>query len=281
MGSPSFTERPARKTRPPCSCCMAYPLRRGCSSPCSPGFPIAITSSRRIIRGGGHSDWPDPKQFAYTFDRCAEIMTKFTEALGLSRYALYTQDYGGPVGFRMTLARPDRVEALIVQNAVAHNEGLAVLWEPRRAFWADRAANENTLRENLLSLRAARTRHVGTDPNVERYDPDLWTDEFAFLSQPVQADIQSDLFYDYRKRRGLSQMAGLDARSSAAPLANLGQVRPVIQHLRAGSLSPGFAGRASSRSRRRSFRIGHRRRRNCRIDPKVRRGFALTAPVPS
>ena len=125
-------------------------------------------------------------------------MIDFTEALGLSRYTLYMQDYGGPVGFRMTLAHPDRVEALIVQNAVAHNEGLGALWEPRRAFWADRVANENTLRENLLSLQAARTRHVGTDPNVERYDPDLWSDEFAFLSQLVQADIQSDLFYDYR-----------------------------------------------------------------------------------
>jgi pimeloyl-ACP methyl ester carboxylesterase len=148
--------------------------------------------------GFGHSDWPDPKKFAYTFDRYADIMTGFTEALGLSRYTLYMQDYGGPVGFRMTLAHPDRVEALIVQNAVAHNEGLGALWEPRRAFWADRVANENTLRENLLSLQAARTRHVGTDPNVERYDPDLWSDEFAFLSQLVQADIQSDLFYDYR-----------------------------------------------------------------------------------
>ena len=148
--------------------------------------------------GFGHSDWPDPKKFAYTFDRCADIMTNFTEALGLSRYTLYMQDYGGPVGFRMALAHPDRVEALIVQNAVAHNEGLGALWEPRRAFWADRAANENTLRENLLSLQAARTRHVGTDPNVERYDADLWSDEFAFLSQFVQADIQSDLFYDYR-----------------------------------------------------------------------------------
>jgi pimeloyl-ACP methyl ester carboxylesterase len=148
--------------------------------------------------GFGHSDWPDPKKFAYTFDRCADIMINFTEALGLSRYTLYMQDYGGPVGFRMALAHPDRVEALIVQNAVAHNEGLGALWEPRRAFWADRAANENTLRENLLSLQAARTRHVGTDPDVERYDPDLWTDEFAFLSRPGQADIQSDLFYDYR-----------------------------------------------------------------------------------
>jgi pimeloyl-ACP methyl ester carboxylesterase len=66
--------------------------------------------------GFGHSDWPDPKKFAYTFDHYAEIMTNFTEALGLSRYTLYMQDYGGPVGFRMTLAQPDRVEALIVQT---------------------------------------------------------------------------------------------------------------------------------------------------------------------
>jgi pimeloyl-ACP methyl ester carboxylesterase len=108
------------------------------------------------------------------------------------------QDYGGPVGFRMALAHPDRIEALIVQDAVSHNEGLAASWKARRAFWADRAANESTLRTNLLSLPTTRTRHVGNDPNVERYDPDLWTDEFAFLSQPGQADIQSDLFYDYR-----------------------------------------------------------------------------------
>jgi pimeloyl-ACP methyl ester carboxylesterase len=148
--------------------------------------------------GFGHSGWPDSKQFAYTFDHIADVMNRFTEALGLSRYTLYMQDYGGPVGFRMALDHPGRAEALIVQNAVAHNEGLGPLWNPRRAFWADRAANETTLRANLLSLAAARTRHVGHDPGVERYDPDLWTDEFAFLSQPGQADIQSDLFYDYR-----------------------------------------------------------------------------------
>jgi pimeloyl-ACP methyl ester carboxylesterase len=108
------------------------------------------------------------------------------------------QDYGGPVGFRMALADPERVEALIVQNAVAHNEGLGELWKARRAFWADRAAHEDTLRANLLSLTATRTRHLGSDPEIERYDRDLWTDEFVFLSQPGQGDIQSDLFYDYR-----------------------------------------------------------------------------------
>jgi pimeloyl-ACP methyl ester carboxylesterase len=148
--------------------------------------------------GFGHSDWPDPKLFAYTFDHLAEIMTQFSEALGLARYTLYMQDYGGPVGFRMALAHPDRIETLIVQDAVAHNEGLGANWQPRRAFWADRAANECALRTNLLSLPTTRTRHVGSDPKVERYDPDLWTDEFAFLNQPGQADIQSDLFYDYR-----------------------------------------------------------------------------------
>jgi pimeloyl-ACP methyl ester carboxylesterase len=148
--------------------------------------------------GFGHSDWPDPKTFAYTFDHYGEIVSHFTEALGLSRYTLYMQDYGGPVGFRMALAHPDRVEALIVQDAVAHNEGLGANWKTRRAFWADRGANEAALRTNLLSLATTRTRHVGNDPNVERYDPDLWTDEFAFLNQPGQADIQSDLFYDYR-----------------------------------------------------------------------------------
>lgn len=148
--------------------------------------------------GYGHSDWPDPNQFTYTFDRIASVMTDFTQALNLSNYTLYMQDYGGPVGFRMALAHPERVQALIVQDAVAHNEGLAANWATRRAFWADRAAHEDGLRTNLLSLQTTKTRHVGDDPNVELYDPDLWADEYAFLNAPGQAQIQSDLFYDYR-----------------------------------------------------------------------------------
>lgn len=148
--------------------------------------------------GFGHSDWPDPKQFDYTFDHIAHVMDAFTQTLGLSRYTLYMQDYGGPVGFRMILTHPERVEALIVQDAVAHNEGLGANWVTRRAFWADRARYEDAMRNNLLSLSAARTRHVGDDPNVELHDPDLWTDEYYFLNSPGQGQIQSDLFYDYR-----------------------------------------------------------------------------------
>jgi pimeloyl-ACP methyl ester carboxylesterase len=148
--------------------------------------------------GFGHSDWPDPKRFGYTFDRIASVMDNLTRALGLSHYTLYVPDYGGPVGFRMALAHPERVRALVVQNAVAHDEGLGALWATRRAFWADRPAHEEALRDNLLSLAATKARHVGGDPKVERYDPDLWTDEYRFLTAPGQVQIQSDLFFDYR-----------------------------------------------------------------------------------
>jgi pimeloyl-ACP methyl ester carboxylesterase len=148
--------------------------------------------------GFGHSDWPDPQQFAYTFDHLAAVMDDFTQALGLSHYTLYMQDYGGPVGLRLALAHPERVQALIIQNAVAHNEGLGALWATRRAFWADRPAHEAALRQNLLSFAATKMRHIGDDPHSERYNPDLWTDEYAFLTAPGQAQVQTELFYDYR-----------------------------------------------------------------------------------
>jgi pimeloyl-ACP methyl ester carboxylesterase len=148
--------------------------------------------------GFGHSDAPDAKVFSYTFDHLAEVMEHFTEALGLKRYALYLQDYGGPIGFRLALAHPERVEALVIQNAVAHEDGLGPLWQKPREYWADRKSNEAALRENFLSFAATRQRHVGSNPNFENLNPDRWSDEFAFLSRPGQADIQSDLFYDYR-----------------------------------------------------------------------------------
>jgi pimeloyl-ACP methyl ester carboxylesterase len=148
--------------------------------------------------GFGHSDAPSATAFSYTFDRLAAVIDSFIQVLDLSRHTLFMQDYGGPVGFRLALAHPERVQAMIVQNAVAHEQGLGPLWEARKAYWTDRSANEAKLRANLMSLEATRQRHVGTSPHPERYDPDLWTDELAFLSRPGQDRIQSDLFYDYR-----------------------------------------------------------------------------------
>jgi hypothetical protein len=103
------------------------------------------------------------------------------------------QDYGGACWVPAGLAHPDRLAALVVQNAVAHEDGLGPRWQTRRAFWADRASNEAALRANS-SLDATRQRHLGTSPNVSLYDPDCWTDEFAFLSRPGQGDIQSEVW---------------------------------------------------------------------------------------
>ncbi|MEY9588545.1 pimeloyl-ACP methyl ester carboxylesterase [Bradyrhizobium yuanmingense] len=148
--------------------------------------------------GFGHSSAPPTSDFTYTFDRLAQIMDTFVTKLGLAKYVLFVQDYGGPVGFRLPLAHPERVRSIVVQNAVSHEQGLSSLWDARRRYWADPAGELDNLKANFTSLEATRLRHVGTSPHPERYDPDSWTDEHAFLSRPGQADIQAKLFLDYR-----------------------------------------------------------------------------------
>ena len=128
----------------------------------------------------------------------AEIMNHFTETLGLSRYTLYMQDYGGagwvsngPGSSGMDRSTDRSRRSCAQRRSGCESENAASI------FGRSRGKRKCTSL-NLLSLATTRTRHVGDDPNVERYDPDLWTDEFYFLNQPGQADIQSDLFYDYR-----------------------------------------------------------------------------------
>ena len=103
--------------------------------------------------GFGHSDAPDPSHFDYTFDHLADIVAKMVGQMGLTHYTLFMQDYRGPIGFRLALRRPEAVDAMVIQNAVAHEEGLGPLWVARRAFWADRAANEAELRASFCRLR--------------------------------------------------------------------------------------------------------------------------------
>jgi pimeloyl-ACP methyl ester carboxylesterase len=148
--------------------------------------------------GFGHSSAPSPTDFEYTFDKLAQMTSELTAKLGINSYVLFMQDYGGPVGFRMALAHPDRVQAIIIQNAVSHEEGLSPLWEARRKYWADPVHELDNLKANFTSLDATRLRHVGTSPNPDRYNPDSWTDEYGFLTRPGQAEIQTTLFLDYR-----------------------------------------------------------------------------------
>jgi pimeloyl-ACP methyl ester carboxylesterase len=148
--------------------------------------------------GFGQSDAPPADQFAYTFDHLGEVIGRFTDALGLESYVLVMQDYGGPVGFRLALAHPERVRGLIVQNAVASLEGLGPAWEIRKAFWRDRAAYEDQVIPGFTSLEGFKARHLGSSPHPERYNPDAWLDEFAAVSRPGQTQIQADLFWSYQ-----------------------------------------------------------------------------------
>jgi pimeloyl-ACP methyl ester carboxylesterase/ketosteroid isomerase-like protein len=165
-----------------------------------PLFPLLSDRLRLVapdLPGFGHSGAPPPEAFAYTFDHLAQVIDGFRERVGLRRHALYVQDYGGPVGFRLALAHPERIEALVIQNAVAHEEGLSPAWELRRAFWRDRAAHEEEVRRSMLALETARLRHVH-GPHADRVDPDTWTDEHAFLHRPGMDRIQVELAHDYR-----------------------------------------------------------------------------------
>jgi pimeloyl-ACP methyl ester carboxylesterase len=119
------------------------------------------------------------------------------EQLGVERYSLYLHDYGGPVGFRMMQSHPERLRALIVQNANAYQEGLGAKWARIASYWADRAGHPQIF-EAFVSQAATEQRHTLGTSRPERYNPDTWTDEFSFLSRPGQREIQSELLYDYR-----------------------------------------------------------------------------------
>ncbi len=148
--------------------------------------------------GFGLSQAPDRSEYEYTFEHLAQTMCQFTDALGLQQYSLFMQDYGGPVGFRMVLTRPERVRALIIQNAVLHEEGLTPAWNLRRSYWNNRLEYEAKIREGMVSVQAGIARHVGGRPNPESFNPDLWMDEIAFLKRPGTEAIQLDLAYDYQ-----------------------------------------------------------------------------------
>ena len=147
--------------------------------------------------GFGHSDAPPPKAYTYTFDHLAETTDHFLTQLGVEKCAFFIHDYGGPIGFRVMMAQPKRVQALIVSNANAYQEGLGPKWATIANYWSDRAGHPEIF-EAFASLAGAEARHTSGTSHPERYNPDTWTDEFAFLSKPGQREIQADLLYDYR-----------------------------------------------------------------------------------
>jgi pimeloyl-ACP methyl ester carboxylesterase len=150
--------------------------------------------------GFGYSDAPPREAFAYTFDHLATVIEQFTDRCGLKRYALYMQDFGGPVGFRLASRRPDRVAFLIVQNANAYEEGLPdSFWAPARALWRDpSASNFQKIREAAMSRQALEWNYTHGVTDLEKISPDSWLIQEALLDRPGAKEIMLDLLYDYR-----------------------------------------------------------------------------------
>jgi pimeloyl-ACP methyl ester carboxylesterase len=150
--------------------------------------------------GFGYSDAPSTEAFSYTFDHLADLVEKFTEQLRLTKYALYMQDYGGPVGFRLASRHPERVTALVIQNANAYEEGLPEsFWGPVRALWRDpSAANFAKIREAAMSDAALEWNYTHGVKNPQQISPDSWTLQRALLTRPGNEQIMLALLYDYR-----------------------------------------------------------------------------------
>jgi pimeloyl-ACP methyl ester carboxylesterase len=166
-------------------------------------MPVLAHSYRVVAPdypGFGQSSFPKRESFRYTFAELASVVDAFTGAVGLSRYALYVQDYGAPIGFRVALLHPDRVTALVVQNGNAYAEGLSAAWDPLKAYWqAPTRKRRNELR-GWLTEEGVRLQYIAGVPNelLERFSPDAWTLDWARLRRPGNLEMQLDLFADYR-----------------------------------------------------------------------------------
>jgi len=147
--------------------------------------------------GFGNSSMPTVDEFDYTFDRLADVMEAFTDKLGLKKYTLYLMDYGAPVGYRLAVRRPDRVEALIVQNGNAYEEGLRDFWKPFRAYWKDRSEENAAELRKFLVLDATKWQYTHGVRDPESISPDNWLIDQFLLDRPGNVDIQLALFFDY------------------------------------------------------------------------------------
>lgn len=150
------------------------------------------------LPGFGFSDAPPPSEFAYTFAHLAEVIERFTEKVGLDRYALYVFDYGAPVGFRMALRHPERINAIVSQNGNAYLEGLSEGWNPIQAYWREPTAKHRSALRGLLTPEMTKLQYVHGVADVTLVAPESHALDSALLARPGNDEIQLDLFLDYR-----------------------------------------------------------------------------------
>jgi pimeloyl-ACP methyl ester carboxylesterase len=177
------------------------------------GFPASSHQYRNLMKalsdqfhivapdypGFGNSDIPDPGKFAYTFDKTAEIVEKFLQQVGFTKFGMYVQDYGGPVGFRILDKHPDWLEWLIIQNTNAFEVGFTAAWEGLRgAYWKSRSHENEKAVAAFLEPDTIKTIYLHGHPDPTKISPDNWNMDNHFLERPYAKRVQLDFFYDYR-----------------------------------------------------------------------------------
>jgi pimeloyl-ACP methyl ester carboxylesterase len=175
------------------------------------GFPTSSHMFRQLIPlledrfhivapdlpGFGFTESPDRAHFAYTFDNLAKVIENFTDAIGLKSYAIYVFDYGAPTGFRLAMARPERVTAIISQNGNAYEEGLSTGWAPIQKYWREpNAANREAIRQ-MLTPETTKWQYTHGVADETLVAPESYTLDLALMARPGNDEIQLDLFLDY------------------------------------------------------------------------------------
>lgn len=175
------------------------------------GFPTSSNMFRNLIPrlatsfhvvapdypGFGLSSMPDHKQYAYTFENLTNVVEQLVEKLKLASYSLYVFDYGAPIGYRLALRHPERVQALIVQNGNAYDEGLLKFWDPIKEYWKDPSPEKRQAIHFLVEPKATRWQYENGVTDLTLLDPTTWTLDQAGMDRPGNADIQLDLFLSY------------------------------------------------------------------------------------
>lgn len=195
------------------------------------GFPSASHMFRNLIpqlAGRYHVVAPDfpgfgltqvPSDFRYTFDNLAHVVDGFTQAVGLSRYAIYVFDYGAPVGWRLAMAHPERISAIVTQNGNGYEEGLGEgPWAPVKAYWDNPDEAHRRELHPIVSDEMTQWQYLDGVPDPTRVAPDGYLLDQYFLSRPGQLDIQMDLFLDYASNVALYPALHAYFRAHRPPL---------------------------------------------------------------
>ena len=175
------------------------------------GFPTSSHMFRNLIPrlagkyrviapdlpGFGFTEVPASRGYSYTFDSIAKTVLAFVDALGLKRYALYVFDYGAPVGYRLALAHPERISALVSQNGNAYEDGLSAAWNPIQRYWQNPTPENRDALRGFLTFEGTRGQYVAGVAHPETIAPESYTLDQALLERPGNTDIQLDLFLDY------------------------------------------------------------------------------------